>query len=62
MIENVLKIYVNVTCTIQKTHDTRNLCIICNLCMPLASSNKTGGIKNRNLERPKTLNFITRLY
>ena len=61
-----LKNYVNVACTIQKTHDTsvklwtRHDGIPIMDSMPLASSNKTGSKKSK-FERPKTLNFITRL-
>ena len=43
-----LKNYINVICTIQKTRDTkRNLCIICHLCMPIASSNIIGLKKSK---------------
>ena len=51
----------NVTCTIQKTHDTSVMYAYCHLCMLLASSNKKLDVKNQNFERPKMLNFITRL-
>ena len=49
MIENVLKMYVNVTFTIQKTRDSSvaySKSVICGRQK-----------KNRNFERPKTLNL-----